>query len=38
MAPEVTVRGADMDFTMSQRSCLIGHLLMAQEAVEEDKG
>jgi hypothetical protein len=37
-APEVAIRGADEDLTVAQRSRLIGRLLMAQEAIDEDEG
>jgi hypothetical protein len=38
MAPGVVIGGADKDLTMAQRSLLIGRLLVAQEAIEEDEG
>jgi hypothetical protein len=38
MAPEVAAGGADKDLTTAQRSRLIGRLLVAQEAIEEDEG
>jgi hypothetical protein len=36
-APEVTAKGADEDLAVAQRSRLIGRLLMAQDAIEEDE-
>jgi hypothetical protein len=38
MTPEVVVGGADEDLTVVQRNRLIGRLLVAQEAIEEDEG
>jgi hypothetical protein len=37
-APEVAAGGADKDLTTSQRNCLIGGFLMAQEAIEDEEG
>jgi hypothetical protein len=37
-ALEVAAGGADDDLTVAQRSRLIGRLLVAQEAIEEDEG
>jgi hypothetical protein len=37
-APEVITGGADEDLFVAQRSHLIGRLLVAQKAIEEDEG